>query len=258
MEAEAHPGAPLRVGLFIPCHVDQLWPEVGFAAWTLLERAGAAVAFPAAQTCCGQAHHSVGGHDDARALARRMARVFDGYDAVVAPSGSCAAMLRVHYPALLGGGPEAHAFAARCYELCDCLVRVPRAPAPTHPFPPRLGLHAGCHALRELRLGRPSEGGAHGEDPARALLEKLAGIELVTLARPDECCGFGGAFCVEEPAVSCRMGLDRLADHAAARAEVLTSSDPSCLLHLGALARRHGHALRVLHVAQILADASPL
>jgi L-lactate dehydrogenase complex protein LldE len=231
---------------------------VGFAALALLERAGVQVEFPVAQTCCGQALLSAGGRAEACALAARCVRVFDGYDAVVAPSGSCAAMLRVHYPALLGGGPEAHAFAARCHELCGFLHGVLHVPPPTHPYPHRVGLHAGCHALRELRLGRPSEGGSRGEDPARALLSSLSGIELVTLARPDECCGFGGAFCVEEPAVSCRMGLDRLEDHRGARAEVLTSSDPSCLLHLGALARRHGHALRVLHVAQILADVSPL
>jgi L-lactate dehydrogenase complex protein LldE len=243
----------MRVGLFIPCHVDQLWPEVGLASLALLERAGVDVSFPEAQTCCGQMHHSVGDRAAARALALRFTRIFDGYDAIVAPSGSCVAMVRVHYPSLLGHGPELDSLCARTYELCEFLHAVLRAPAPRHAFPHRVGLHAGCHALRELRLGSPSEGGSHGEDPARALLTALPGLELVPLARPDECCGFGGAFCVEEEAVSCRMGLDRLADHRAARAEVLTSSDPSCLLHLRALARRHGSDVRVLHVAQILA-----
>jgi L-lactate dehydrogenase complex protein LldE len=247
----------MRVGLFIPCHVDQLWPEVGLAARTLLERAGAQVEFPAAQTCCGQALLSAGGVHDARALARRALRVFAGYDAVVAPSASCAAMLRVHYPELVGGA-EAAALAQRSFELCEFLHRVLRAPAPRHAFPYRVGLHAGCHALRELRLGRASEGGSMGgEDPVRALLSQLEGIELVTPSRADECCGFGGVFSVVEPEVSCRMGEDRLDDQRAARAQVLTSSDPSCLLHLGALARRTGAPLRVLHVAQILADAVP-
>jgi L-lactate dehydrogenase complex protein LldE len=243
----------MRIGLFVPCHVDQLWPEVGLAALALLERAGATVEFPAAQTCCGQAHHSLGAQGDARALARRFARVFDGYDAIVAPSGSCVAMVRVHYPSLLGRGSEAAALAARTFELCEFLHGVARAPAPDHAFPFRVGLHAGCHALRELRLGRPSEGGSAGEDPVRALLSGLRGIDLVTLTRPDECCGFGGAFCVEEAAVSSRMGLDRLDDHRGAGAEIVTSSDPSCLLHLAALARRHAAGVRVLHVAQILA-----
>jgi L-lactate dehydrogenase complex protein LldE len=246
----------MRVGLFIPCHVDQLWPEVGTAALALLERAGARVEFPAAQTCCGQALLSAGGADDARALARRMLRVFEGYDAVVAPSASCTAMLRVHTPELVGGA-EAVAFGARSYELCEFLHRVLRAPAPAHAFPFRVGLHAGCHALRELRLGRPSEGGTGSDDPVRALLAGLAGIELVAPERADECCGFGGVFSVLEPELSCRMGLDRLGEQRAARAEVITSSDPSCLLHLGALARRHGTPVRVLHVAQILADQVP-
>jgi L-lactate dehydrogenase complex protein LldE len=244
----------MRVGLFVPCHVDQLWPEVGLAALDLLERAGARVEFPADQTCCGQALLSAGGHDEARALAKRFARVFDRYDAVVAPSASCTAMLRVHYPSLLG--PEGETLAARSYELCEFLYGVLRVAPPTHAFPHRVALHAGCHALRELRLGRASEGGPRGEDPVRALLSSLAGIELVSPAR-DECCGFGGVFSVVEDAVSCAMGRDRLADQRAARAEVVTSSDPSCLLHLASLARRHAPELRVLHVAQILAGEHP-
>jgi L-lactate dehydrogenase complex protein LldE len=242
----------MRVGLFVPCHVDQLWPEVGLGALALLERAGVEVEFPVAQTCCGQALLSAGGRAEARALAARFARVFDGYDAIVAPSASCVAMVRAHYPHLLGGG-EAEALAARSYELCEFLHGVLRVPAPTHAFPHRVALHAGCHALRELRLGRPSEGGTGGEDPVRALLAGLAGIELVPLSRADECCGFGGVFSVVEPEVSCRMGLDRLDDQIAARAQIITSSDPSCLLHLAALARRHARDVRILHVAQILA-----
>jgi L-lactate dehydrogenase complex protein LldE len=242
----------MRVGLFVPCHVDQLWPEVGFAALALLARAGVDVEFPTAQTCCGQALLSAGGAAEARVLAARCVRVFDGYDAVVAPSASCTAMLRTHYTHLLGG-TDAAALAARSYELCEFLLGVLRVPPPTHAFPYRVALHAGCHALRELRLGRPSEGGVHGEDPVRALLAHLAGIELVTLARADECCGFGGVFSAVEPEVSCRMGLDRLDDQRAARAQVVTSSDPSCLLHLAALARRHAPDVRILHVAQILA-----
>jgi L-lactate dehydrogenase complex protein LldE len=253
MKADAPTGAPLRVGLFVPCHVDQLWPEVGFAALALLERAGVEVEFPTAQTCCGQALLSAGGHAEARALASRFARVFDGYDAIVAPSASCVAMVRTHYADLLGE-TEAAPLAARTFELCEFLHGVLRVAPPAHAFPHRVALHAGCHALRELRLGRPSEGGVAGEDPVRALLSGLAGIELVKLTRADECCGFGGVFSVVEPEVSCRMGLDRLDDQRAARAQVVTSSDPSCLLHLAALARRHGRDdVRILHVAQILA-----
>jgi L-lactate dehydrogenase complex protein LldE len=121
-------------------------------------------------------------------------------------------------------------------------------------FPQRVALHASCHALRELRLGSPSETREPPRlDPARELLKRVPGLELVALTRPDECCGFGGVFAVEEEAVSCRMALDRLADHAAARAEVVTSTDVSCLLHLEGVARRRGFPLRLLHVAEIVA-----
>jgi L-lactate dehydrogenase complex protein LldE len=142
------------------------------------------------------------------------------------------------------------------FELCEFLVANEAAAtsAPPPAFPHRVALHASCHALRELRLGTPSETRESPRmDPARALLERVPGLELVPLTRPDECCGFGGVFAVEEEAVSCRMALDRLADHRAARAEVITSTDVSCLLQLEGVARRRGFALRVLHVAEILA-----
>ena len=243
----------MRVGLFIPCHVDQLWPEVGLAAQALLERAGVEVEFPPAQTCCGQALLSAGGHAEARAPSRGAS--FASSTATTRSSRRpraarpcCAFTIRrCSAAARPSRWPRAAtSCASSCSACCGCR-------APSHAFPHRVALHAGCHALRELRLGRASEGGPGGEDPVRALLSGLAGIELVPLARADECCGFGGVFSVVEEAISCRMGLDRLDDQRAARAEVVTSSDPSCLLHLSALARRHGRDLRVLHVAQILA-----
>jgi L-lactate dehydrogenase complex protein LldE len=244
-----------NVALFVPCYVDQLRPAVGLAALELLEARGFAVAFPREQTCCGQPFLSAGARDDAARLAASFVRVFARYDAVVAPSGSCAATLRRHLAHLVQGD-EARALGERVFELCEFLVAndAAAASAPPPAFPHRVALHASCHALRELRLGTPSETREPARmDPARALLERVPGLELVPLARPDECCGFGGVFAVEEDAVSCRMALDRLADHRAARAEVITSTDVSCLLQLEGVARRRGFALRVLHVAEILA-----
>jgi len=245
-----------NVALFVPCYVDQLRPEVGLAALDLLEARGFDVAFPREQTCCGQPFLSAGARGDAALLAARFVRVFARYDAVVTPSGSCAATLRRHLAHLVQG-EDARALGERVFELCEFLVaRGAEAPAPCAPaaFPHRVALHASCHALRELRLGTPSETREPPRsDPARELLESVPGLELVPLARPDECCGFGGVFAVEEEAVSCRMALDRLADHRAARAEVITSTDVSCLLQLEGVARRRGFALRVLHVAEILA-----
>jgi L-lactate dehydrogenase complex protein LldE len=248
-----------NVALFVPCYVDQLRPEVGLAALELLEARGFAVAFPREQTCCGQPFLSAGARGDAARLAASFVRVFSRYDAVVAPSGSCAATLRRHLAHPVDC-EEASALGERVFELCEFLVaQGAEAPAPCAPaaFPHRVALHASCHALRELRLGTPSETREPTRvDPARALLERVPGLELVPLTRPDECCGFGGVFAVEEEAVSCRMALDRLADHRAAHAEVITSTDVSCLLQLEGVARRRGYALRVLHVAEILAARS--
>jgi L-lactate dehydrogenase complex protein LldE len=239
------------VALFVPCYVDQLRPKVGLAALDLLEARGLSVAFPERQSCCGQPLLTAGAPREAAKLAEKFVRTFAGYDAVVAPSGSCAATLRNHL-AHLAPSDDARALAPRVFELCEFLAaqgEPPAAPA----FPHRVALHASCHGLRELRLGSPSETREPARlDPARALLERVPGIALVALTRPDECCGFGGVFAIAEEAVSCRMALDRLADHAAARAEVVTSTDVSCLLHLEGVARRRGLPLRVLHVAEIL------
>lgn len=243
----------MRVALFVPCYVDQLRPGVGLAALALLEEAGASVEFPIDQTCCGQPFLTAGAAPAARRLAAHYERVFGHYDHVVTPSGSCAAMVRRHYAHLLGA--EGAGFAARTRELCEFLVEVAGIRRLDGRLDRRVGLHASCHTLRELRLGNPSETReAPRRDPARTLLEGLEGVEIVDLERPDECCGFGGMFSVEEEAVSCRMGLDRLADHRRAGAEVVTSTDVSCLMHLGGLAERGAVPLRTLHIAELLVE----
>jgi L-lactate dehydrogenase complex protein LldE len=243
------------VALFVPCYVDQLRPAVGLAALELLEARGFAVSVPREQTCCGQPFLSAGAPREAAKLAASFVRVFARYDTVVAPSGSCAAMLRRHL-ARLAPSEEARALGERVFELCEFLSAQGDAGAAPRSFPHRVGLHASCHALRELRLGSPSETREPPRlDPARSLLLRVPGLELVPLTRPDECCGFGGVFAVAEEAVSCRMALDRLADHLAARADVITSTDISCLIHLEGVARRRKLPLRVLHVAEILAGS---
>lgn len=245
----------MRVALFVPCYVDQLKPEVGIAALDLLEAQGLQVEFPDQQTCCGQAFLTAGEAEAARRLGDRYADVFADYDAIVTPSGSCAATIRQHLPEWRPGR-AAEQVAARTYELCDFLVAQAGSSGPRGRFPARVGLHASCHALRGLRLGQPSETREPGRpDPARQLLARVEDLELVDLTRRDECCGFGGVFAVEEDAVSCRMGLDRLNDHRGAGAQVVTSTDISCLLHLEGLARRLGMPLRVMHVAEILVEA---
>ena len=245
-----------NVALFVPCYVDQLRPAVGLAALELLEERGFAVAVPGDAACCGQPFLTAGAARDAARLAERFVRVFARYDAVVAPSGSCVATLRRHLAHLVPSD-EARSLGERTFELCEFLFAQADSASGTKPprsFPHRVALHASCHALRELRLGTPSETREPPRiDPARELLGSVAGIELVPLARADECCGFGGVFAVEEEAVSCRMALDRLADQRAARAEVVTSTDISCLLQLEGVAKRRGIPIRAFHVAEILA-----
>ena len=245
----------LTVGLFIPCYVEQLYPEVGLATVRLLERHGVRVVYPEDQTCCGQPMSNSGCADEARPLAEKFLRLFRGYEHVVAPSGSCVSMVRNHYDAFLEGQPGYDHLKRSTYELSEFLVDVLKVQWIEGRFPHRVGLHQSCHGLRELRLGSGSERRIPGFDKVRGLLAGIDGIDLVELSRPDECCGFGGTFAVAEEAVSCMMGRDRLADHERAGAEVVTAIDMSCLMHLDGLIRRDGKRLRVLHVAELLAQA---
>ena len=247
----------MRVGLFVPCYVDQLRPEVGVATVELLERQGLEVDFPTAQSCCGQPLLTAGGAREARSLAERFLDVFARYEHVVCPSASCVATVTHHYRELLGASDALDALVARTHELSAFLVEVLEAAPLAGRYPHRVGVHGSCHALRMLRRGPTSERMAEpAPNPVRRLLEPLDGIELVTLERPDECCGFGGVFSVGEPGVSTLMGLDRVEDHRRAGATELASTDVSCLLHLEGVARREGAPLRMRHVAEILAEAT--
>jgi L-lactate dehydrogenase complex protein LldE len=245
----------VTVGLFVPCYVDQLHPQVGMAALQVLERHGARAVYPEGQTCCGQPMANSGCADDARPLAERFLRLFGDFEYVVAPSGSCVSMVRHHYGDFLSG-PRFDHLRRSTYELCEFLVDVLHVERVEGRFPHRVGLHQSCHGLRELRLGSGSERRVPAFDKVRALLAGLRDIQLVELSRPDECCGFGGTFAVNEEAVSCMMGKDRIADHEKAGAEIITGVDSSCLMHLDGLLRRERKGLRTMHVAEILAGAS--
>ncbi len=247
----------MRVGLFIPCYIDQFYPEVGWATVDVLKRYGVDVDFPAAQTCCGQPMANSGCTNDTRPLAEKFLKVFRDYPYVVCPSGSCVAMVRYHYDQFLAGAAGFEQLKAKTFELCEFLTDVLRVEQVTGHFPHKVGLHQSCHGLRELRLGSASELVTTSFNKARRLLESLSGIELTQLERSDECCGFGGTFSVNEEAVSCLMGNDRLDDHQRAGTEVLTAVDMSCLMHLGGLISRAERPLKVMHIAQILAGHQP-
>lgn len=246
----------MRVGLFIPCYIDQIYPRVGIAALRLLEHFHAGeIEFPPSQICCGQPMANSGCMADARPAAERFVATFRPYDYVVAPSGSCVAMVRHHYHGLVADEGALAEVQAKTFELCEFLTDVLKVEPPRGRFPRCVGLHQSCHGLRELRLGSDSELNIPPFNKTESLLANLEGIEFAKLERPDECCGFGGSFAIYEEGVSCMMGRDRIADHQRGGAEVLTAGDMSCLMHLDGLIRRERRPIRVLHVAELLAEA---
>jgi L-lactate dehydrogenase complex protein LldE len=251
--------ALMRVALFVPCYVDQLCPDVALSALELLEALGLEVVVPDGQTCCGQVLINGGSAAAARPLAANFQALFAEHEHVVCPSGSCVATLRQH--AHWFGAPAGHP-GTRVQELCEFLVDVVGVRELDVAFPFRVALHQSCHALRELGLAPSSElctlpPAARATDRVRMLLSAVRGASVVELERRDECCGFGGSFCVGEAEVSARMGEDRIADFERAGAEVVTSGDASCLLHLSGLLRRQNKPLAVMHIAQILAGRPP-
>jgi L-lactate dehydrogenase complex protein LldE len=249
--------ARVEVGLFVPCYVDQLAPGVALAAVTVLERAGCRVAYDPEQTCCGQPWLNLGAAREATRLARAHLARFARFDAVVCPSASCVATVRSHFGELGVGLDEAGRRAREhTFELGEFLVRELGRTALDARFPHRVALLESCHGLRELGLGRPSEALGRGDEgPTRALLRAVAGLELV-LPERDECCGFGGAFALEFPTVSARMGEARLRALAATGAEWVTATDWSCLAHLDGLRRRGVPGPRPIHLAEILASGA--
>jgi len=230
----------MRVALFVPCFVDVLAPSVGLATARVLSRLGYEVAYPAGQTCCGQPALNAGRFEDAALLARRLLAILDGAapDAVVAPSGSCVAALRVQGPAQLGLDD---AVLGRLFELTEFLVAHGHLDVGAR-FPARVAWHDACHPLRELGL----------REGPRRLLRSVAGLELVELDPPDECCGFGGTFAVKRPGLSTAMGNRKVRAIEQAGVTHVASTEPSCLLQIDGLLRRRRSRVRTVHVAEIL------
>ncbi|MGH7338745.1 MAG: (Fe-S)-binding protein, partial [Myxococcota bacterium] len=239
----------MRVALFVPCYVDQLFPRVAWASVVLLERLGCEVSFDPAQACCGQPLLTAGDASAARRLARQWLDVFEHAEHVVAPSASCVATVRRHYAHLCEGDPRTGA-VGRVRERCEFAVEVLGVERIPGRYPHKVGLHPSCHGLRELRLGTGSERSVAHRDPARLLLGALDGIAFVEPARRDECCGFGGVFAVAESAVSGMMGRDRVAAYRDAGAELIASTDVFCLAHLDGITKRARAPLRIAHVAE--------
>lgn len=244
----------MRVALFVTCVNDTLYPDTGKAVVTLLERLGVTVDFPAAQTCCGQPQFNTGYRHETEPLVKRYAKAFEGYDYIVTPSGSCAAMVRDNYPrigerARAEGRGEGLAVVAasvvpRTYELTEFLTDVLRVTDVGAYFPHPVTYHPTCHGLRMLGLGRrPLE-----------LLSHVKGLELVELPGAQECCGFGGTFAVKNAAVSAAMGADKARNVISTGARAVCTVDNSCLMHIGGTLARLGSEVRPVHLAEILAS----
>ncbi len=244
-----------KIGLFIPCYVDQFYPQVGIASLELLEKLGCDVSYPIGQTCCGQPLANSGYERHTIGTTKHFIELFKDFDYVVAPSGSCVLHVKEHAPAIPGLEKEKAKLHHKVFELTEFITDVLKIEKLEGKFPHRVGFHSSCHGQRGLRLSSSSELNQTPFNKAKRLLENLEGLEWVELSRTDECCGFGGTFAVTEEALSVRMGKDRLEDHIQHQTEIVTGGDMSCIMHLQGIATRNQQPLKFLHIAEILNQA---
>jgi L-lactate dehydrogenase complex protein LldE len=240
----------MRIGLFVTCLTDTLYPDTGKAVVTLLERLGHQVEFPMAQSCCGQMHFNTGYRREAAPMVRGFAAAFDGYEAVVTPSASCAAMVREYHPVLAEGDPalarDVAALTPRVHDLATFLTGVLGVTDVGAYFPHRVTYHPTCHSLRMMHVG----------DAPLRLLRAVRGLDLVDLPDAETCCGFGGTFAVKNADTSTAMLADKMRNVLATRAEVCTAGDSSCLMHIGGGLSRLRAGTRTVHLAEILASTA--
>lgn len=241
----------MRVGLFVPCYIDQFYPKVGIATLELLEKAGCEVHYPSRQTCCGQPMANSGFANYTQGCNKNFIQNFSRFDFIVAPSGSCVLHVKEHlhdekFPA------DARHIRENIFELTEFLTDVLNMETVHAKFPHRVGMHISCHGQRMLGLSSMSERVLPPFSKAEQLLKGVEGLELVKALRVDECCGFGGTFCVTEEAVSVRMGQDRVEEHLANDVEYITGGDTSCLMHLEGILKRAKSNVKVIHLAEIL------
>ena len=240
----------MRIGLFIPCYVDAVYPEVGIATYKLLKHLGLEVEYPENQTCCGQPMANAGFERQAVPLAQKFEEKFKGYDYIVAPSVSCTAFVRINYPRLLDHECQT---AKKAMDVVGFLHDVVKVKQRLGTFPHKVSLHNSCHGVRELGLSSPSEMHVDKFNKIKDLLQLVDGINVVEPERPDECCGFGGMFSIEETAISAQMGRDKVERHIATGAEYITGPDCSCLMHMAGVAHKQGLKIGFKHVVEILA-----
>lgn len=229
-----------RVGLFIPCYVDQFFPRIGRATVQVLERLGVQCDYDPAQTCCGQPAYNSGYHHDASRVAEHFVRVFDKYEVIVAPGGSCVSMVRHHFRDVLGRDEPV---TQRVHELCEYLTEQLGEFDLNAQFTHRAALHMPCHMLREL----------DGDGPVRKIVSRIEGLDIVELPCDEWCCGFGGTFGAKFPELSAAIGKRKLDQMLKAQCEYLLSPEASCLIQLAGLIEREGYLIQPLHIVEVLA-----
>jgi L-lactate dehydrogenase complex protein LldE len=240
----------MKVGLFIPCYIDQFYPQVAIATMELLEKLGCGIVFPLNQTCCGQPMANSGFAQLDKGCDKNFVRNFSDVDCIVSPSGSCVLHIKEH----LQDKDEKKALYIRghIYELTEFIVDVLKIDSITATFPHTVGMHISCHGQRGLHLSSMSELVAPSFSKPEQLLGMVSGLTLTKPQRVDECCGFGGTFCIFEEAVSVKMGKDRIAEHEMNKVEYITGVDVSCLMHLEGILKRNGSKVKTIHIAEIL------
>jgi L-lactate dehydrogenase complex protein LldE len=242
----------VSVGLFIPCYIDMIYPEVGIATLQLLERFGLDVEVPLNQTCCGQPMANSGDEANAAAAEHLFVENFSAYEYIVGPAGSCVKQVRCHFDSIDQTDEVKHV-RQHTYELVEFLHDVLKVESfPWAEFRHSVAIHNSCSSIRGLGIAKPSEIMGAPFDKTAALLAKVKGLVLAPVDRPDDCCGFGGTFCVTDEAVSARMGLEKAHDHLRHGAEYVVSPDMSCLMHQQGIARRDGMELKHTHFSQVL------
>ena len=241
-----------KVGLFIPCYINSLYPQVALSTLEILERQGFEVIYPTNQTCCGQPFLNNGLRDEVTTLANKFYNNFAKFDYIVAPSSSCISTVKFNYQDILPK-EKYHILQPKVYELCEFLhdvVGVENLQINTT-FNHRVGLHNSCHGLRELHLQTPSELNIPHYSKIKTVLSKIEGLKVVEPSR-DECCGFGGTFSIQEPDISVMMGKDRIADHQNNGVDIVCGVDMSCLMHMDSIAKKSNTNINFVHVAQLL------
>jgi len=240
----------MKVGLFIPCYIDQFYPQVGIATLQLLEKLNCEVVFPLNQTCCGQPMANSGFTGKTGGCNKNFVNNFSNVDYIVAPSGSCVLHIKEH---LHTENEVAAKYIRRnIYELTEFMTDILNVEKLPSYFPHKVGLHISCHGQRGLHLSSMSELVTPSFSKPEKLLRLVKDLQIVLPQRSDECCGFGGTFCVVEESVSVKMGKDRINEHEANQVEYITATDVSCLLHLQGILRRKKSRVQVRHVAEIL------